>query len=563
MKKSLGQKLIAGFASIIMISGLVSVGVSMTLSKVKVAHTELVEDQYVSVTTLMGMEVQLVESRNSLLDCMVQKLEGNAVKTETLEENISKVKTALEAYSGLLSSEEEEQIYNELQSLINNYLDKLNSIMVALKNGEQVDMSFLNQTQEFVEALDLLRDTVDYNMNSVDEAATLSEKNTNLAQYISVAGTLAALIIGSVVAAFITKSILKNTNNILKVLHKAAEGDLTDRIEVISTDEMGDIAIASNQLISALSDITKEIINVSEQVVATSEELVSSSEETEISVNQVNSSIASLADGAMNQVQAIQETEDNISNVTKRIDKVVANTNQVNESAMKMITLTNEGMTQSNRASGAMMQIKESSYKTAKVMSQLGDKSEKIGEILEVIKGIASQTNLLALNAAIEAARAGEHGVGFAVVADEVKSLAEQSAHSAEEIDRLISDIQAETKLAIEAMNEGTKHVDTGVEVVEVSAKSFSNIAEEIELIARQIAEVDVATNELKGDSEGVVKSMKIINTVTEEASASTEEIAASCEEQKHAMTTIVESAEALAQLATNLQSLVNKFKVK
>jgi methyl-accepting chemotaxis protein len=103
----------------------------------------------------------------------------------------------------------------------------------------------------------------------------------------------------------------------------------------------------------------------------------------------------------------------------------------------------------------------------SKVIRGLGERSKEIGEIVAVITKISSQTNLLALNAAIEAARAGEHGRGFAVVADEVRKLAEQSAQSAQQISELITHIQKETLNAVQSMDQATKEVQSGLDVVD------------------------------------------------------------------------------------------------
>ena len=564
MRIKLGHKLVMGFASISILSAIVSICILFSLNNIEAVQVELVDDQYTSVETLMGMEVELIQSRMHILEgVMEQQGEAKAIEVATIEAAIAAVQQSLSEYSGLLSNEYEEQVYYELAELVNEYLEKIQEISNQLKSGKIVDTAFVSDSTIFDKALEQLKSTVTLNTDYVSTAAERSTMNINLSKFVSIGGTITSIIISCIVATMIIRNVLRNTHNILSVLHKATNGDLTEEIQVTSTDEMADIAVASNELIQALSGITKEIINVSEQVVATSEELVSSSEETEASVNQVNMSINHLADGTTNQVQAIQETDVSILNVTKRIEQVVANANSVGESTSKMSDMTKEGLEQSTQASQTMLGVKQATDKTAEVMNHLGRQSDEIGEIIAVIKGIADQTNLLALNAAIEAARAGEHGKGFAVVADEVKNLAEQSASSAEEIEKLITNIQEETKLAILAMEEGTKQVNVGVEVVEIATQSFQNIAGEVQAIVEQIAEVNTATQALKVDAEGVVEAVKTINMVAEEASASTEEIAASCEEQKHSMTSIVESAESLAQLASNLQLAVNQFKIK
>ncbi|WP_242653761.1 methyl-accepting chemotaxis protein [Thermincola potens] len=120
---------------------------------------------------------------------------------------------------------------------------------------------------------------------------------------------------------------------------------------------------------------------------------------------------------------------------------------------------TNGGQAVERTVKG-MLQVKDAVFETARKINELGEQSQKIGEIIQVIDDIAEQTNLLALNAAIEAARAGEHGKGFAVVADEVRKLAERSSKATKEIADLITNIQKGTKVAVESMQVGTREVD-------------------------------------------------------------------------------------------------------
>lgn len=565
MKIKLVHKLVAGFAGILLCSVFANRYNMSSIKQIEAAQTDILDDQYISVTTLMELEDYLAQTRQGLLDCIVDQQITNVQYDISKPKNaLQRAEKSLEEFATSISSEEEEALYQGIKKEFEEHKAEVEEIIGLLEKNIAIDKKHIEDSEEnYMEVLQEIDECLEMNKSYINEAAETSKKFIKRAERLNVTGTVFSIVLGIIIAAYIVRDILRNTSNILKVLHKAASGDLTEQIEITSQDEMADIAQASNELISSLATISKEIIHISGQVASSSEELLSSAEETTAAVDQVTQSLGYLADGTSEQVSAVQQTDHSIMEVVGHIDEVSANTKKVHDSTQKMVDITKEGLVQSQRASATILGIKTATDKTSEVIHHLGKQSEQIGEIVKVIKDIANQTNLLALNAAIEAARAGEQGKGFAVVAEEVGNLAEQSSASAEDIASLISGIQEETKLAIEAMNEGTKEVNLGVEVVETAGQSFVSIADEIKEVVNQIEEMNAATISLKQNSSGVVEAIKTISKVAEEASASTQEIAASSEEQKRSMDAVVVASEELAKLGTKLQEQANRFKVK
>ncbi|MGE3909062.1 MAG: methyl-accepting chemotaxis protein, partial [Chloroflexota bacterium] len=174
----------------------------------------------------------------------------------------------------------------------------------------------------------------------------------------------------------------------------------------------------------------------------------------------------------------------------------------------------------------------------------LGKLGEKIGAVVETIDDIAEQTNLLALNAAIEAARAGEHGRGFAVVADEVRKLAERSQRETKAISELIREVQAGTKDAVGAMEQGSEKVEQGSVKADEAGKALGEILQAVEATVAQVTQIATAAQEMASGARGVVEAMGSISAVVEENSAATEEMAA----QAGQVTSSIESIAAVSE---------------
>jgi methyl-accepting chemotaxis protein len=218
------------------------------------------------------------------------------------------------------------------------------------------------------------------------------------------------------------------------------------------------------------------------------------------SASQIHAAAEEQATGAAEQSSAVSQVTTTIEELGTTATRIAENAENVAKAA--------------ERTLAGMREINANVDTTAKKILSLGEKSQSIGNITKLIDDIAEQTNLLALNAAIEAARAGEAGRGFAVVAQEVRKLAERSSESTEEIRQLITEIQGETNSTIMGIEDSTKWVGKGLEMIEETAKSAK--------------EISIATQQQKSASEQVVQAMKNIDTVTKQFVSSTKQTASS-----------------------------------
>ncbi len=240
-----------------------------------------------------------------------------------------------------------------------------------------------------------------------------------------------------------------------------SQGDLTIRARV-TEDEIGTIADSYNATIENLRKIVKQVQNATGQVSDTT--------------NKNESAIRSLSQEAFEQAQDISSALDKLQAMNDSIKAVAANAELAEATVQQATQTVEQGEDAMNRTVDGIMAIRQTVAETAKKVKQLGESSQKISKVVNLISSFADQTNLLALNASIEAAHAGEEGRGFAVVAEEVRSLARQSAAATAEIETLVAGIQAETNDVVAAMEAGTEQVVTGTKLVDETRKSLNQI---------------------------------------------------------------------------------------
>ncbi|MDQ0233037.1 methyl-accepting chemotaxis protein [Metabacillus malikii] len=371
-------------------------------------------------------------------------------------------------------------------------------------------------------------------------------------------------IIAVIYSIIFTKKIvrpIKTINNQLKEISDG-EGDLTKELSIDSRDEVGELANSFNRMIGSLRTMISQVGATSNEVTASSEELSASAEQTLQATGHIASSIQEVASGAEMQEQGALESSQTMKEMAIGIQQVAETTSTVSDLATETNQNAHLGNESIQKAIKQMNEIHSSVNNSAAVIKKLGDQSNRIGTITEVITGIANQTNLLALNAAIEAARAGEHGKGFAVVAEEVRKLAEQSKDSADEITSLISQIQVDTTHAVDLMDKGAVEASLGMDVIHETSEGFQKILQSIEEVTTQIQEVSAVTEEMSASIEEVNAMMEEMAHISQDSANNTQNVASAAEEQMASMEEITSSAASLSKIAEDLQKLVNKFKV-
>ncbi|MFX3636454.1 MAG: methyl-accepting chemotaxis protein [Candidatus Pristimantibacillus sp.] len=374
----------------------------------------------------------------------------------------------------------------------------------------------------------------------------------------------AALIIASMLLVVVlVRLALKPLKQLAKVSAMAAQGDLTLTVPVTSGNEIGQVALAFNDMITSLRHLTANIRSTSNEVTESSVSMQESAEQTSHATQEVAEAIQEVAAGADAQLHSLQECQRAMTEMTIGIQRIAESSATVSEMAADTTELAVAGEAVIDRTASQMKNIEASVSDTVVTLEELEQMNGQIGNILAMIGEVAKQTNLLALNASIEAARAGEHGKGFAVVATEIRKLAERSKESSEQIGDILNGISSRTGEAVVSMRQTVIGAREGSNVSQQAGDSFRAIMEAIREVSGQVQEVSAASEQMSAGSEEISASLDQLESIAVQSSNQSQRVAASSEEQLASMQEVASTSVQLRSLAGVLNEELSKFKTE
>ena len=454
---------------------------------------------------------------------------------------------------------------------------------------------------------------VEISKNS-DESAKSAARASTLSTFVTVGGTLLALLFGGIAAFFTARSITEPLTHLITVTREIGDsGDLDQNIDIHRNDEIGALATTFNNMVAYLKemaavsmavaegDLSVEVVprskrdtlgnafvrmshglqtlvrttrdsasqvsSGSTQVAGAADESAKVSVQASSAIEEVTSTMHEMSINVQNVVKNTQVQASSVAETSASIDQMVTSIQRVADTAKVLLDIANRsreevstGIQTMEKATDGLNRTNKAIQSSAEIINVLGHRADDIGKIIEVIDDLAEQTNLLALNAAIEAARAGEHGLGFAVVADEVRKLAEKSTQSTKEIADLIQSIQREARQAVENMDRSTRIVEEGLNLGNDLGTALHKISNVVTEVYKFSQEIGAATAEQSVGSSQIAKATGRLTEITQEINSAVEEQASGAQAVVRAMDKMRELVQQSASSSTELSAAAEQM---
>lgn len=499
-------------------------------------------------------DINIADYMNNQSKSIVDDFKSNQLKINQLEKKIAPE----------MQTKEQQSLYHKIaQNDSNIYNLFQNQLIPALlfhntKKAVEIRQQESTLRTNTVDLLDKLGQTV-----NTERQTAIGQAQSHINQTMNILLISLITSIGiSVLLTYLFNRMLKRSfSKLIHTTRNIASGNLKNPLlNDTSKDELSLLGASINKMSANLKDMLASIKNASIEVNDRSHNLTESSQEVVKGNEEIAATMNQLSMGIDNQ----STSTTNVSQMTQRFNQTIMEENKNAETIQSLtsvvISSTDKGENYINESVSEMEHIYDIFKVSVEKVKHLEKNVVAISRLIKFINEISDQTNLLALNATIEAARAGEEGKGFAVVAGEIRQLSESVAQSVQEITRITTGIQQDTKLVSQSLEAGYHHVQKGSTQIKETGGYFQNIKDSIHEVAAKINKITRQLNTINQESSEINTSLETIASVSEEASSGVRHIAASVDDVHQTMEGLSGDAVRLRTVAENLKTLTQAF---
>ncbi|MEB0123466.1 methyl-accepting chemotaxis protein [Pseudomonas sp. CCI1.2] len=461
--------------------------------------------------------------------------------SESSLQKINQLKIALtqtaEAYEHLVSSSEEQELFNRVKVNVLAYQGKLNELIQLSQTATYQEMSiFINNTTkpQAVELQLSIEELVALNEKGAEQSGKIADDSFKSGLMITIVLSVLAIIFTIVVAVVFTRSISQPILALLLSTRKIANGDLRTPVEVDGADEITDLQNATAAMRLSLKNTIQHISESSSQLASAAEQMSAITNESNV--------------GIQRQSLETDQAATAVNEMTAAVEEVARNAVSASKSTQASERSAHTGQERVGRTIASLQKLSSTVGQTGVEVEGLANQTQNIAKVLDVIRSIAEQTNLLALNAAIEAARAGEQGRGFAVVADEVRALAHRTQSSTQEIEQMIQSIQKDSSTAVQSMKQSSEEAESTLLIAREAGVAIEQIAVAISEINDRNLMIAAASEQQAQVARSVDENLVSIRDLSIQSSSAASQTSAASYE--------------LSLLAVDLNRLVASFSV-